>query len=151
MGDKAFIDKFLTEEMRMCRFSVTRKDGGQLIRPIWYIWEGGKFLISTKVSGVHTRIVRRNPNISVCVDKDTRPYAAVVCEGVVELVEGVGKDHDLIGRCARRYLPPEMAEKFMAGPVAQVERVRFVVHPKRWTVWDQGAAPPFAARAGVYA
>jgi hypothetical protein len=38
----------------------------------------------------------------------------------------------------------------MAGPVAQVDRVRFVVHPKRWTVWNAGATPPFSARQGDY-
>ena len=96
------------------------------------------------------RIVRRNPKISVCVDKDDPPYAGVVCEGEVELVEGVGTDNDLLGRCARRYLPAEIAEKFMAGPVAQVDRVRFVVHPQRWTVWNAGATPPFSARPGDY-
>jgi|TARA_B100000315_G_scaffold248502_1_gene278454 nitroimidazol reductase NimA-like FMN-containing flavoprotein (pyridoxamine 5'-phosphate oxidase superfamily) len=149
MGDKAFIDSFLAEK-RMCRFSVTRKGGGQIIRPIWYIWEDGKFLISTKTIGVHTRIVKRNPKISIVVDKDDPPYAAVVCEGDVELIEGVGTDHDLIGRCAERYLGPEIAPKFMAGPVAQVDRVRFIVHPKRWTIWNAGADPPFSARPGDY-
>jgi len=149
MSDKAFIDSFLAEK-RVCRFAVTRKSGGQVIRPIWYIWEGGKFLISTKTAGVHTRIVKRNPRISVCVDKDTPPYAGVVCEGEVELIEGVGKDHELLGRCAERYLGSEVAKKFLAGPVAQVDRVRFIVHPKRWTIWNAGANPPFSARPGVY-
>ncbi|MDA0999788.1 MAG: pyridoxamine 5'-phosphate oxidase family protein [bacterium] len=149
MGDKAFIDSFLAEK-RMCRFSVTRSDGGQLIRPIWYKWEDGKFWISTKSSGVHTRIVKKNPKISIVVDKDDPPYKAVVCEGEVELIEGVGKDHELIGQMAARYLPPPIVEKFMAGPVAQVDRVRFIVHPKRWTIWDASAEPPFPARPGNY-
>ena len=149
MSDKAFIDSMLSET-RLCRFAVTRKNGGQLIRPIWYIWEDGKFLFSTKTVGIHPRIVRRNPLISICVDKDDPPYAGVVCEGEVELVEGVGKDHELIGRCARRYLPPDIAEKFMAGPVAQVDRVRFIVTPKRWTIWNAGGDPPHPARPGDY-
>ena len=94
--------------------------------------------------------MKRNPKISIVVDKDDPPYAAVVCEGEVELIEGVGKDHELLARCSERYLGPEISKKFMAGPVAQVDRVRFVVHPARWTVWNQGGDPPFSARAGSY-
>jgi PPOX class probable F420-dependent enzyme len=149
MGDKAFIDSFLAEK-RMCRFSVTRKDGGQILRPIWYIWEGGKFTISTKTRGIHTRIVRRDPRISIVVDKDDAPYAAVVCEGDVELIEGVGKDHELLGRCAERYLGVQIAKGFLQSPTAQVDRVRFVVTPRRWTIWNNGAEPPFPARPGDY-
>jgi hypothetical protein len=149
MGDRAFIDRFLGEK-RICRFAVTRKDGGPLVRAIWYIWEDGKIIISTKTNAVHTQIVRRNPKISVIVDKDTPPYGAVVCEGEVQLVEGVGKDHELLVRCAERYLGAEAAKGFMAGPIAQVDRVRFVVHPKRWTIWDYSTTPPTLPRAGSY-
>ena len=84
------------------------------------------------------------------LDREDLPYKAVVCEGEVELVEGVGKDHDLIGRCAERYLGPEISKKFMAGPVAQVDRVRFIVTPRRWTIWDASADPPFPARPATY-
>lgn len=149
MSDKAFIDELLSEK-RICRFAVTRKDGSPLIRPIWYIWEDGKFLISTKTIGIHTKIVRRDPRISVVVDKDEPPYKQVVCEGDVELIENVGLDHELLRRCAEKYLPDNFVEKFMSGPVAQADRVRFVVHPRRWTISDAGANPPIPPRAGDY-
>ena len=84
------------------------------------------------------------------MDKDDPPYAAVVCEGDVELIEGVGKDHELLSRCAERYLGAQIAKGFLQGPTAQVDRVRFVVTPRRWTIWNQGAEQPFAARAGDY-
>ncbi len=149
MNDKELIDTFLAER-RLCRFAVTRKNGGQLIRPIWYLWEPGKFFISTKTDAVHTRIVRRNPKISILVDRDVRPYAGIVCEGEVELVEGVGTDHEMIGRIAERYLGREQVKNFLAGPMGRQERVRFVVHPRRWTIWDFSADPPIWQRPGVY-
>jgi PPOX class probable F420-dependent enzyme len=149
MGDKTFIDTLLAEPL-MCRFAVTRKDGGPLIRPIWFLWEDGKILISTKPDAIHTRIVRRNPKISVCVDKTVPANAAVICEGDVELVEGLGTDHDLIGRCAKKYLPPEAVDGFLASPVGQMERVRFVVTPRRWTIWDFSRTPPRGPSPGVY-
>ena len=149
MADKEFIDSLLTAR-RMCRLGVTRKDGSVVIRPIWFLWENQKIVISTKVAGLHTKIVKRDPRISIVVDKDDPPYAAVVCEGRVELIEGVGKDHELLGKLCRRYLGEQMVDKFLSGPTAQVERVRFIVHPKRWTIWNQGANPPVPPRSATY-
>ena len=45
MGDKAFIDSFLAEK-RVCRFSVTRENGGQIIR----LNDGG-ILVTLKTYG----------------------------------------------------------------------------------------------------
>ncbi len=149
MGDKALIDSFLSEP-RMCRFSVTRKNGGQLIRPIWYIWENEQFVISTKPNTIQTRILRRNSKISICVDKDDPPYRAVICEGTAEIVEGLGTDHELIGRCAERYLPADRVEGFLAGPQGQIERCRLIVTPERWTIWDYYEDPPRGPSPGSY-
>ena len=68
----------------------------------------------------------------------------------VELVEGLGTDHDLIGRCAKKYLPPEAVEGFLSGPMGQIERIRFVVTPRRWTIWDYSQTPPRGPSPGVY-
>jgi PPOX class probable F420-dependent enzyme len=149
MGDKALIDSFLAEP-RMCRFSVTRKNGGQLIRPIWYIWENERFVISTKPNTIQTRILRRNSKISICVDKDDPPYRAVICEGTAEIIEGLGTDHELIGRCAERYLPADRVEGFLSGPQGQIERCRLIVTPERWTIWDYYEDPPRGPSPGFY-
>ena len=134
----------------MCRFSVTRKNGGQLIRPIWYLWENEKFLISTKPGTIQARILRNNPKISICVDKDNPSYQAVICEGTAEIVEGLGTDHKLIGRCAERYLPTKAVKGFLAGPQGQIEGCRLIVTPERWTIWDYSQEPPRGPSPGSY-
>lgn len=134
----------------MCRFSVTRKNGGQLIRSIWYLWENEKFLIGTKPGTIQARILRNNPKISICVDKDDLPYQAVICEGTAEIVEGLGTDHELIGRCAERYLPAQAVEGFLAGPQGQIARCRLIVTPECWTIWDYSQEPPRGPSPGSY-
>ena len=150
MGDKAYIDQFLAEPY-LCRFALVRANGAPIIRPIWYLWENGTFLISTRDDAVHTRIVKNNPNITVCVDKATTPYAGVACEGTAELAEGFGNDGALLRRLAERYLPPERIDPFMNRPMSQVQnRVRFIVHPQRWTVWNNNPESAIPVRTADY-
>ncbi|MFQ5896408.1 MAG: PPOX class F420-dependent oxidoreductase [Nitrospinota bacterium] len=136
-----FIESFLAKPL-MARIAVTRKDGQPYQKPLWYVYEDGKFLISTGTTGIHTRCLRRDPRVSICIDNPEAPYQGVMVEGVAEIRENMGKDHELIGRLAERYLGKEMGAKYMQGPIAQKERVRVYVTPRRWIIWDNRATPP---------
>lgn len=129
------MDAFLAEP-HMARVAVIRKSGQPHMKPIWYLYEGGKFILSTGRDSVTVRCLRRDPRITLCVDDPVAPYRAVVVEGTAEVLEGVGLDHELLGRLARRYLGQEAARGFLQGPLAQKQRVRVVVTPQRWTTWD---------------
>ena len=151
MGDKTYIDQFLAEPY-LCRFALVRSNGTPFIRPLWYLWDDDRFILSTRDDAIHTRIIRNNPNITVCVDKASTPYAGVVCEGTAELSEGLGNDTALLRRLAERYLPPERVDPFMNRPMAQVDnRVRFIVRPQRWSLWNNDPQAPIPIRAGEYA
>jgi PPOX class probable F420-dependent enzyme len=149
MSDKNFIDNFLAEPY-LCRFALNRGERAPLIRPVWYLWEDGQLMMSTSGDASHIKAIRKDPNISVCIDKASPPYAALVAEGKAELVQGLGTDHALLRRLADRYLPAERVDGFMQRPMAQIERVRIIVEPQRWTVWNNDPEAPIAARSAVY-
>lgn len=149
MSDKEFIDGVLSEAW-VARVAVSRNSGAPVIRPFWFIWEDGKILITAKTDSIHARIARKNPKICVSVDKHDPPYKAVVCEGEVEIIEGMGKDLEFVRRVAERYLPPQVVEKFLEGPSAKFERVRFIVHPKHWAIWDQTVQPQIPPHTADY-
>ena len=151
MSDKNFIDAFLAQPY-LCRIALTRESQAPLIRPLWFLWENARLLLSTRDDTIHTNALKRNPLVALCIDKPTTPYAGIICEGEAELVESLGKDHELLRRLAARYLPAERVDGFMQRPMAQVEnRVRFVITPHSWTVWNNDPEAPIAPRRADYA
>lgn len=150
MNDKAFIDGLLAEPL-LCRFALNRSNGQPYIRPMWYLWENGQFTMTTPAGTLLTRIAKRNPAISLCIDKQSPPYAGVVCEGTAEVQGQLGSDLAVLQRIAERYLPPERVAAFMAGPLAQVkDRMRVVVHPRSWTIWNMDASAKIPVRSAQY-
>lgn len=150
MGDRAFIDALLAKPL-LCRFALVRGSGEPFIRPMWYLWEEGRFTMTTPAGTQLTRLLENDQAISLCIDTPTPPYQGVVCDGVAEVQGSLGRDLGMLRRIAERYLPHERVEGFMEGPLAQVsDRRRVVVHPRRWTIWNMDVASKIPIRAGEY-
>ena len=150
MSDKTFIDALLAEPL-LCRFALNRPSGQPYVRPVWYIWEEGRFTITTPAGTWLTRNAERDSRISLCIDRPAPPYAGVVCEGTAEVQGSLGSDLAVLRRMAERYLPAEAVSGFMEGPLAQVEdRVRVIVHPHSWTIWDMKASAKIPVRSANY-
>ena len=150
MSDKAFIDKLLSEPL-LCRFALNRSSGQPYIRPMWFIWESGRFMMTTPAGTLVSRIASQHSQISLCIDRPTPPYAGVICEGIAEVQGSLGSDLGVLRRMAERYLPPAAVPGFMEGPLAQVEdRMRVIVHPRSWTIWDMNASAKIPIRAATY-
>ena len=150
MNDKTFIDELLAESL-LCRFALNRSNGPPYIRPMWFFWENGKFTMTTPAGTLLSRIAKRNSVISLCIDKPTPPYAGVVCEGRVEVQGSLGPDLAVLQRMAERYLPPDRVAAFMEGPLAQVkDRMRMIVHPRSWTIWNMDASARIPIRSAQY-
>ena len=77
-------DEFLTEK-RVGRLATNREDGWPHVTPIWYVWEGGRFVLSLGKSRRHLRHIAADPHVTMCVDDDprltdlTRSPRSVVC------------------------------------------------------------------------
>jgi len=80
--------------------------------PIWYLYEGGAFLMSTGRASQKHRDLERNPNVTLVVDRRTLPYYAVMVRGLVEI--GPGLDLETRRRIAGRYLTERQIEAYMA-------------------------------------
>ena len=85
-------EEFLSRKL-VGRLATLREDGWPHVTPIWYVWEGGRFLLSLGNSRKHLANRRRDPHVTMCVDVDprvedpTKTPRSVVCFGLSELVE----------------------------------------------------------------
>ena len=58
--------EFLTSH-RLCVVGVARPKGPPSLSPVYYIMDGDDLLISTAASRAKARLIRKNPEVSVCV------------------------------------------------------------------------------------
>lgn len=63
-----------------------RRDSGPNMSPLWYLWTGGEFWISTLTWTAKVKNLRRDPRMSVCID-DPVGGEYVTAYGRAEIVE----------------------------------------------------------------
>ena len=134
-------DEFLSRKLG-ARLATNRADGWPHLTPIWYLWDQGRFQLTLGNSRRHLTNMRRDPNVTLCVDVDPRledtsqAPRSVVCFGVAELVEEESAVREITERIEIRYLgsaPPEFEEALWFEG-----RTAVVITPARWLAWDQG-------------
>ena len=94
------------------RLATIDKDGFPHVVPIWFVWDGNAFYMSSLPDRAHVRRLTRDPRASICVDIEgderddgERPNRAVRAVGPAE----VFVDDD--GEWTRR-----ITEKYIRGP-----------------------------------
>jgi PPOX class probable F420-dependent enzyme len=80
--------------------------------PIWYLYEGGVFIMNTGRGSQKHRNIEANPEVTLVVDRRTLPYYAVMVQGTAEIGPPLSEESRL--RMAVRYLGEEMARGYMA-------------------------------------
>ena len=136
-------EEFLARKL-VARMATQRHDGWPHVTPIWYVWEGGRFLLSLGNSRRHLANLRRDPHVTMCVDVDprvedpTKTPRSVVCFGLAELVDEGPLVREVTEKMEMRYLgavPPEFEEALWFEG-----RTVVVIEPQRWLAWDQSKA-----------
>jgi PPOX class probable F420-dependent enzyme len=133
-------DEFVARKL-VARMATQRADGWPHVTPIWYVWEGGRFLLSLGNSRRHLANLRRDPHVTMCVDIDprvedpTKTPRAAVCFGLAELVTDEARVREVTEKMEMRYLgavPPEFEEALWFEG-----RTVVIIEPQRWLAWDQ--------------
>ena len=109
------IREFLTSEARSGKLAVVRKDGHPSVSPIWFgLDDDGTLVFTSWHESVKVRAMRRDPRISICVDRDEPPFDYVRVDGTAEVID----DRELVRhwatRLGGRYMGADRAEEFGA-------------------------------------
>ena len=86
--------------------------GGAHAAPIWYLYEGGVFIMATGRGSQKHRNIERNPEVTLVVDQRALPYYAVMARGRAEIGSRLSEEERL--RMAVRYLGDELARLYIA-------------------------------------
>ncbi len=103
---------FLMEGTRTGKLATVQKGGHPHVAPIWFVWTEGKIIFCTGDSSVKAKNMRHNPQVSICVDDESPPYAFVIIQGTAKLFD---KHKDLLKWntiFGGRYMGEKLAEVY---------------------------------------
>jgi PPOX class probable F420-dependent enzyme len=109
------IREFLTAGTRTGKAAVVRADGRPMVVPIWFDLDDDETLVfTTWHESVKARALRREPRISICVDREEPPYDYVRVDGMAEVIDNSELVRRWATRLGARYMGAERAEEFGA-------------------------------------
>jgi PPOX class probable F420-dependent enzyme len=115
------------------KLATVRADGRPHVAPIWFVAEGdGRILFNTGEASVKGANLRRAGRAALCVDDERPPYAFVVVEGRVDLIDDLTQVRSIAGRLGARYMGTDRAEEFAARNGVPGELL-VVLHPDKVT------------------
>jgi|SRR5262245_39498096 len=119
--------EFLLTGTRTAKVATVRRDGQPHVTPIWFVMDGDELVFTTGRSSVKGRALLRDGRICLCVDDERPPYAFVMIDGTVTLLDDLEQVRYWATRIGGRYMGEERAEEYGARnavPGELVVRVR---------------------------
>lgn len=130
--DPAF--ESLLAEPHVAVLATNRRSGYPLLTPIWYLYEDGRFYVTTNRRTAKAHNILRDPKVSLCIDSKQLPYKGVVVDGTAELRDD--SDGAWTLRVFTRYLGPEGGREYHDRMMALPGRVLVIITPARLHTWD---------------
>ncbi len=106
---------FLMHETRTGKLATVRADGRPHVAPIWYVVDGDDLVFMTWHESVKATNIRRDRRASLCVDFEAPPYAFVIVEGEIDIVDVTDEERVMwAAKIGGRYMGEDQAEAFGA-------------------------------------
>lgn len=116
--------------------AINRAEGAPHVTPVWYLWDGAAFYVSTATDRAKYANIVHDPAVALIVE-DPGSSNYVAAYGQAQLIaRGEPDFEDLTRRVVGKYLPPEQSGKMLEmalGPnrvVVKLEPERVVVSGK---------------------
>ncbi|MGH3562576.1 MAG: pyridoxamine 5'-phosphate oxidase family protein [Mycobacterium sp.] len=120
--------------------SVNAGDGrGPLTVPMWYQYApGGQPWVLTGAGSRKARLIEAAGCFSLMVERAEPTLRYVAVDGTLGQIEPGTDDHHV--ELARRYLPPERADRYLKFALSELgEQVVIHLQPRHWVSTDLGA------------
>jgi PPOX class probable F420-dependent enzyme len=124
-------------EPHLAKLGTINPDGAPHLTPIWYLHDGVYLVMVTRAGSRKVRNIRRDPRVTVCIDRPTPPYAGVVVQGTALLEEVAYQE--LAVPMAVRYLGTD-AGKLIGAEYARTDLMTIRVAIDKLMSWDFGKA-----------
>jgi PPOX class probable F420-dependent enzyme len=125
---KAIPDKFLpvlTTKKALAHLATVMPDGTPQVTPVWFFYQGGKFIVNTARGRVKDRNMQQNGHVALSIVDPDNPFAHVAVRGTITKVSEEGADAN-IDALARKYMDQDSYPFRRPGEV----RVMYEIEPE---------------------
>lgn len=126
------VTAFLQEPGLLMRLGTLGADGSPQVTPVWYMFQDGRFLVTTAADRVKARNMLTHPQVGFAIDSDQRPYRGITARGVAALLAEGEAARALTRLIAARYIPAARLEA-MVDVLMEAPRVIFTIEVTRMT------------------
>lgn len=134
-NDLAAMDAFLAEARNAVVIGI-RADGRPHATPNWFLWEDGKFYVSTTTSRAKYRIFRNDPRGQLVID-DATGFRYIVVEGTVHIETDVDGGIDTFAKLRAKHGRGGQSRDELRDELVRDGRVLLVLTPSKpqaaWT------------------
>lgn len=124
--------RLLEEEIAW--LTTVREDGQPQSVPVWFLWDGERFLIYTQQSRRKLRNIARNPRVGLNLNSNALGGDVVRAEGAAEIVEDAPPVSE-ISAYIEKYRESIARIGFDVEGFARAYSIALQVTPTRWQVW----------------
>lgn len=104
--------EFLQEGTRTGNVATVRADGRPHVVPVWFILEGDDVVFTTWHTSVKARNLARHKRAAMSVDVPEPPYAYLLVEGPVSILDDPEESRRVATAAGARYMGEDRAEEF---------------------------------------
>ncbi len=126
-------DRRLREE-EVAWLTTVRSDGQPQSVPIWFLWDGGTFLIYSQPGRQKLKNIGRNPRVGLNLNSNAHGGAVVRTEGTAEIVGDVSPATE-VGGYLEKYRAAIARIGYDPEGFARDYSVPIRVTPGRWQIW----------------
>ena len=119
---------------RIAWLTTVRSDGQPQSVPVWFLWDGERFLIYSQPGRQKLRNIGRNPRVGLHLNANDRGGDVVRAEGTAEILDGFPPATG-VGEYLEKYRQSIANIGFDPDAFARAYSVALRVTPERWQVW----------------
>lgn len=121
-------------EEEIAWLTTVRSDGQPQSVPVWFFWDGEKFLVYSQLGRQKLRNIERNPRVDLNLNSNAQGGDVVRVEGTAEIVEDAPPATD-VPEYVEKYRDAIARIGFDPDGFARAYSVAIRVTPTRWQVW----------------
>ena len=121
-------------EEEIAWLTTVRSDGQPQSVPVWFFWDGERFLVYSQSGRQKLRNIERNPRVDLNLNSNAQGGDVVRAEGTAEIVEDA-PPATAVPEYVEKYRDAIARIGFDLDGFARAFSVAIRVSPTRWQVW----------------
>lgn len=114
----------LKDKKALAHLATLMADGTPQVTPVWFFYDGGKFIVNTARGRVKDKNMSNNPNVALSITDPDNPYSHIAVRGKIVRSTEEGADAS-IDALTKKYLGQDKYPFRQPGE----KRVIYVIEP----------------------